>query len=284
MNYLLSRFDCIVNGKTQIYKNIKYKLNLDNSNHLIFGNNNELPICVNFKLNNNNILNFSYNENQYYVLKGTKIYKSSFVKITYLNTNYYIALSSSLIINSDKENILDIEVENIVYSHYEVKGNVLLIYFLGKRNFVVIIQNEDVKCASFYDEYNETKEEKIFMCKLKDSLNHGKVYKVKSNSLEKYLVYLDDFKLNLQPRFVCFTFLDCLLAENFKYCNNLLVSEIKQKDSENIKNFFPEFDFYFELEANTFALIKKDTLAGIFKFEIKNNEISNIIPVVHQHF
>ena len=37
-----------------------------------------------------------------------------------------------------------------------------------------------------------------------------------------------------------------------------------------------EFDFYIELEKNTFALIKKNALMGIYKFETQNNFIKNI--------
>lgn len=283
MNYLITRFDCVINCKTQIYKNVKYKFNLSNNYYLIFGNNFELPVCVNFNYKNK-FLKFSYKENQYFVLNPTNFNKTSYVKIAHLNINFYLTISSSLIINTEKENILDIEVENIVYSHHEVKGNILLIHFLGKRNFVVILQNGEIKCASYYDEYNETKDEKIFMCKQKDCLNHGVVFKVKNNNFEKYLVYLDEYELNLKPRFISFTFLDCLLVENFNYCNNLLVPELKQEDSKNIKHFFPEFDYYLELEEHTFALIKKDTLSGIFKFEVNNNFIENITPVALQHF
>jgi len=283
MNYLISRFDCCINNKIEIFKNIKYKIVNLKDNYLIFGKGNEIPFCVNFSNTNKNILKIEYNSNCYYVLCPHRVSDVGFFVIKYLNASYYITQGNKIIICTDKENILNVDVENVSYSHYEAMGNILLIYFLGKRNFVVIIQNQEVKVASYYDEFNELENEKLFMLKLKDSLNHGKVFKVKNNILETYLVYLDDYELKLKPRFLNFIFLDCLLAGNYNYCNELLVEEIKQKESENIKNFFPEFDFYFEMEENVFALIEKDALTGIFKFE-SNLKITNITSVDLQHF
>lgn len=282
MNYLLSRFNCCVNEK-EIIKNLKYTLKDINGNFLVFGMEDEIPLKINL-FKSNNVFKVEYNSNNYFVLNPKIVRSVSFFKISHLGINYYITLSSALSICTDKENILDKDVENIKYSHFETMGNILLIYFLGKRNFVVVIQNQEIKVASYYDEFNIIEKEKYFMCKLKDCLNHGKVFKVKDNMFESYLVYLDDYELNLQTRFINFVFLDCLLAGNYKYCNNLLCEDIKQKESADIKNFFPEFDFYFELEQNVFALIKKDTLAGTFKFETSNNQITNIIPVDQQHF
>jgi hypothetical protein len=72
---------------------------------------------------------------------------------------------------------------------------------------------------------------------------------------------------------------DCLLAGNYKYCNHLLSENLKQDKAENIKEFFCKFDFAFLLEENTFAMMKKNTLAGIYKFEVDNLEISNIVEL-----
>lgn len=284
MNYLISRFDCCINNKIEILKNVKYKLSDIKDNYLIFGRQNEIPMNINFAYQNKYVLKIEYNSNCYHVLFPTKVSNVNFFIVKHLNINYYIALSNQINICTDKENILNVDVSDINYSHHETMGNILLIYFLGKRNFVVILQNQEVKVASYYDEFNQLENEKLFLCKLKDCLNHGKVFRVKNNFLDKYLVYLDDYELNLKPRFLFFTFLDCLLAENYKYCNELLIEDIKQKESKNIKNFFPEFDFYFEMENNVFALIKKDTLTGIFKFESNNLKVTNIIAVDPQHF
>ena len=170
-------------------------------------------------------------------------------------------------------------MEDISYSHFEHDGEFLLIYFEGKRNFIVVIYKNQLKCASFYDECNINKSEKLFLCKLKDCLNHGRVFKIANNYFEEYLVYLDEFELNLKHRFVVAVFLDCLLAKNFKYCNNLLCEDIKQKESKNIELFFPSFDYYFEADENVYILIKKNALAGIYKFEINNLTITNIIQL-----
>ena len=47
----------------------------------------------------------------------------------------------------------------------------------------------------------------------------------------------------------------------------------KLKDENSVKEFFPEFDYYYPITNEEFILIKKNTLAGIYKFEIQNKEI-----------
>ena len=81
----------------------------------------------------------------------------------------------------------------------------------------------------------------------------------------------------LKEQFVSCVFLDCLKAGNYNYCNNLLGESLKQESVTNIKNFFCEFDFVYPLEENVFALIQKNTLSGIYKFEVLNSKIENII-------
>ena len=82
--------------------------------------------------------------------------------------------------------------------------------------------------------------------------------------MENYLVYLDNYDLNLKEKFLPFVFLDCVLAGNFKYCNNLLCEDVKQEKDEDIKEFFPQFDWFYPLEDKTFALIKKNKTAEKF--------------------
>jgi len=282
MNYLISRFNCFLfENNIEIKKDVKYKFNLINKNFLFFGFNNEIPLNINFFNLNRNILKFNYGNDSYFIINSIKVCESCCFKVKHLGQEFFITLSSCLNICTDKENLLNIDVADISFSHTEKLGNILLIHFLGIKNFVVIIENSKVLIASYYDEYNETESEKTFMLKLRDCLNHGRVFKIINNKYEEYLVYLDDYDLKLNSRFLVYTFLDCLLAKNYKYCNNLLNENVKQKDSRNISNFFSEFDYYIELEQNVFALIKKDTLSGIFKFETNNLNIDNIIPYHH---
>lgn len=284
MNYLISKFNCYATDlNKKIIKNVKYSIKSYKS-CLFFGFAGELPLYVDFNLANKNLLKVEYNNDNYFILRPTKIQDVTFTTIKHLNVVFNITISSTLSICTDKENLLNLEIENLQYSHFEVIGNILLIYFLGVRNFVVIIQNSQVLIASYFDEYNEKDNEKIFMVKLKDVLNHGRVFKVKDKEYQQYLVYLDDNELNLNSRFLGFVFLDCLLAKNYKYCNNLLCENIKQKKEETISNFFPEFDYYFEVDINEFVLLNKNALAGIYKFETNNLVIENIIPQNPQHF
>jgi hypothetical protein len=95
--------------------------------------------------------------------------------------------------------------------------------------------------------------------------------------MEEYLVYLDDEKLNLKEEFVSFVFLDCVKAKNFKYANELLCDNLKLENEKEIEKFFPEFDYFYPAQKNSFILINKNTLAGIFEFNIHNNLILNII-------
>jgi hypothetical protein len=169
------------------------------------------------------------------------------------------------------ERIADVE-----FSDFEIDGNFCYIYFSGKRNFVVIIKNEELCFAGFCDECNLKNEEKYFLTRLNDSLNHGRVCHIEKGDAKTYLVYLDDEDMNLKDEFVCAVFLDCLMAGNYKYCNHLLSDTIKMKKDEEVKEFFLNFDFYYLIEKNKAILLNKKTLAGIFEFCVDNNQITNI--------
>jgi hypothetical protein len=167
-------------------------------------------------------------------------------------------------------------VENLIYSHFEIKNDMCFIYFSGKRSFVTVIKEDEICFSNYYDECNISEDEMLFMCKLNDTLNHGLVFKIKGKETEKYLVYLDNEELNLKSEFLPFVFLDCLMAENYKYCKNLLCEEMQIDNEKKTKNFFNSFDFYYPINNHKFILINKNTLAGIYDFEIENNKISNI--------
>ena len=92
-------------------------------------------------------------------------------------------------------------------------------------------------------------------------------------------MYLDEHELRLKSSFVPHVFLDCVLAKNFKYCNELLDEKIKQGKPEDIGFFFPEFNLFYSINEITFVLINKNALAGIYKFEVNNNCITNILQV-----
>ena len=112
-----------------VCKNVKYQITENNFNYTIFGKDNELPMVFNCYNNHKNVLKFEHNYNRYFLLLPVKFGNVCFFKISQFNTNFYITVSSNLVICTDKENILEVEVGNVTYSHYETMGNILLIYF-----------------------------------------------------------------------------------------------------------------------------------------------------------
>ena len=281
MRYIIPLFDCVLCAETNITlnKNVQYSCeNVDNKNFIVIGKNNELPFPFNFvDIYNSNVEKVEYKSNQYYFLKPIKNCNKGFYQFKYQNKQVCVALFDNLIISIDGETVLNEQVEDIKYSHFEIKNQMCFIYFSGKRNYVVVLQNGEVKINSYYDEINITENEFYFMNKLNDSLNHGKVFHIKDKIVEDYLVYLDNNDLNLKPNFVASVFLDCVKAKNFDYANNLLSADLKQKNAQNISKFFVEFDNFFPINKTEVILLKKNTLAGIYSFEIQNLEITNII-------
>lgn len=187
-----------------------------------------------------------------------------------------ISLQKELTICVDEKQVVHKSVENIKFSHYEIEGQICYIFFEGKKNFLVCLKNDELVWADYFDEYNCEKDERQILKHLNDGLNHGRVLSVKQNEVEKYLVYLDDYEMNLKPEFLALVFMDCLKAENYKYCLNLVDKSICF-NKDNIKEFFPEFDEYFPFNATTIALFKKNALVGICEFEIVDDKIVNII-------
>ena len=281
MRYIVPKFNCMLLNGQKLYKDVQYICEfVDNTNFVLFGFNKEIPLAVTFcDKCGTNVEKVNYKNNEYYFIFPQMYNRCENVQLKYQNKSITISLNSSLTINIEGEKILEQQVEDLAYSHYEITNQHCVIYFVGKRNFVVIIKDSELKCASYYDEINLKDNEYFFMCKQFDSLNHGKVFHLKDNQFDDYLVYLDDFDMNLKIEFVACVFLDCLIAGNLNYANNLLCEELQQKDSSKLLKFFPNFDWFYMIEENVCALFKKNTLAGIYNFEIKDNLITNIIQL-----
>ena len=225
-----------------------------------------------------NCLSVEYLKDEYIFLFKKNNLISFVTEIKYLNMPIFIACGEKVMISSNSKVLIEKEVK-VSFSHFEVLNNLCLIYFKGYRNFIVVLDKENVKCATFYDEFNRDKNEIYIMSKCYDSLNHGKVMHIKNGVFEDYLVYLDDYELNLKAEFVSNVFIDCVKCGNLKYANNLLSEELKQKDCNNIQNFFSPFDYPFFIEENICILLEKNTLSGVFKFEVENCKIANIIKI-----
>lgn len=279
MNYLISTFDCLIFDETitNLKANAKYKINdMNIKSGLIVDKQNHTSYVLDFHQANRNIIKVNMGVNNYYFL--FKVCHNEFftTNIDYQSKKISISLFSKLFITINGVLKCEQNVENLIYSHFEIENDFCFVYFKGERNFVVVIKDDEVCFSNYYDECNITENEKLFMCKLNDALNHGLVFNVKGKESETYLVYLDNEELNLKNEFLPFVFLDCVKAGNFKYCNNLLCDEMKIENENEIKNFFSEFDFYYPIEKNKFVLTNKNTLAGIYAFDIENNKISNI--------
>lgn len=277
MNYLISTFGCYVFDKefVQVCPHVKYEISNESSPFLVAPESSP-PFILNFNNPSKNVLKVKFKSDNYFFLfkEGSSNFFSTSFK--YNNNKVDVVISSMLCISVDGELICEKNVENLKFSHFEVFQNLCLIVFEGERNFIVVLKDKQVLFCEYYDECNSKDDEKYFLTKLQDSLNHGLVFEIKKNETSKYLVYLDDEELKLKQPFVAMVFLDCVKAGNFKYCNELLDENIKLSAPENIKEFMPEFDYYYPISYNTMILIKKNTLAGIYTFEIENCKISNI--------
>ena len=277
MKYIVTKFaGCLFDGEIKPIKpNLKYEID-DFGVCLFFGSNGEIPFSINLKDEScDSVQKVKVKNDLYHFIFPSGVNSIFSTVIKYKNKDVVISLTDSLSISIKGEIILDRQVIGLQYSYFEVKENILFIYFSGKRNFVVAIQDEELKYADYYDECNIDSEHILFMTKLHDSLNHGRVCEVKQNSIESYLVYLDDEELCLKDEFISSVFVDCLSAGNYKYCNELLIQDLKCDKPEKIKEFFPQFDHFF-VDNNIVILFQKNTLAGAFEFEILEHKITNI--------
>ena len=247
MIYLVSNFPCVIGGKEnfKIDKNVRYCVeNVDNVPYIVYPMDKSLPFSISFMdiLNNlphENASKVEIGHNQYIFLKANCWLSPSFTEFKYLNYDVSITLSQTLDIQVNGETLCNNDVENIIYSHYELINSFCVIFFKGKRNYFVVIEGKSLKSADYYDEINTEKDELYFLTRVCDSLNHGKVRHIKNKTYEEYNVYLDGGEINISNNLKHLVFLDCLKIGNFNYCNSLLSDSIKQEDSKNIKKKCP---------------------------------------------
>lgn len=201
------------------------------------------------------------------IAKESKVYK---IKVN--NQEFVLSVSNKLIVTIEDKLICEENVDNLNFSHYETIGEYAILYFEGKRNYLMVIKNQEVIFSSFYDECNILKDEKYFMGRVYDTLNHGKVCHIKDKKVETYLVYCDNLDMELKIEFIGMIFLDCVKVKNFSYLENL-VSDLPIKE---VCEFLPKFDYYYPVSEKKFILLNKNALAGILEFEIHEDKISNV--------
>lgn len=279
MKYLIPRCNFqSLDNKQVFYKGATYCFEKFENNLFCFEDGQLFCLNANYK----NLLKATCEKDEYYFLFYEKIKEAKILKFVHSGDEYFLTVSSNLLICWNNQIIKDVYVGDVEFSHTEIVGKILIIYFIGERNFVLMLEQGKVLCADFYDEFNFKDNTKLFLSKQYDSLNHGRVYKINNNKFETYLVYLDDEELNLKKDFIANVFLDCLIVGNYKYCNQLLDESIKQKNAEDINLFFPHFDYFYIVE-NVAILTNKNALAGIYKFEISNLKIANITQLHQTH-
>lgn len=279
MNYLIPLFDCVLfSGKFfELHANAKYQIELEKDEKvLVFSNDQSFQYLLDFNNSNENLLVVKHKFDLFYFLFKKNTQSSFLTSLSFNGKIINVSMFDKLMITIDGMIICEESVDNLTYSHCEIEKDYCYIYFSGKRDYMVVIKNNECVFSSYYDEVNIIGDEKFFMCKLFDSLNHGRVWHIKGKEVSNYLVYLDDEDLNLKSCFLPIVFLDCVLANNFSYCNNLLCDELKMQDKEQVKQFFPEFDFVYPINETNVVLANKNTLAGIYEFEIENCLIKNI--------
>lgn len=281
MIFLISRQECeLAELNITILPNVKYELTKIENKYYTFLFDGE-PVCVNlFKILNNaahkHILKVNFNGNVYLFFNFLPTQPINVLDVQIDNLCFNLVISNNLIINVNGNTILNEPCRDVTFSHFEKFKGYTFLFFNGKRKYYVLLKQGELICNGYYDEINKTESEIYVLTKLFDALNHGRVCHIKDD-YENYLVYLDENELKLKPEMNFLIFLDCLKAKNYKYCNNLLAENLKQQTPEDIAKFFNEFDYFYPESENTALCFKKNALVGIYKFELENNLISNIV-------
>lgn len=289
MNYLISNQDCeIVSAQKFVVKaNVPYIIS-DLKNETIsckYLSVNQDICCmdINFEkaysgvVNTDKVFAVRNNKDSFCFLFFPSWSKQDFRCFEFLSKQVFVLIGENLIVNYGDRQLFKEKLSGITFKDFQIIDGLCYIYFGGDRNFLICFDKDKLIWADFYDEYNCTDDERQFLRHMNDSLNHGKVLNLKGQKVEQYLVYLDDYEMNLKPDFVALIFMDCFIAGNFNYCLKLLDDKISLNNAEDIKNFFPDCDSYFPLNACSVVLFKKNALVGICDFEINGDKICNII-------
>lgn len=285
MIYFVSKFHalCMAEKTFEIIPNVLYEVGkIDVPNFVVCGFKNEIPYAVNFEdclegRSSDFVKIVKYKANIYLFLYPHFPDETDCVNIMFKNTEYSVFAGKKLTIKIGDKLLCEHNVENLKFLRFEEFKSFGIFYFQGERNFVVIVKEEKVFCATYYDEINITQDELLLLCKANDLFSHGRVHCIKDEKYESYLVITKHKTEQVQNEFLAFAFMDCLVVENFKRCNEFFDESIKCEDCTKIKDFFPSFDEYFPLNNMVFVLMKNDTISGVVEFEISNSKIINIV-------
>lgn len=222
------------------------------------------------------LMSFHYRGDDYIFLYPFSSRESVVSLAKCFNKDLLISLSRELVLSYAGNEIFRQEVRPLEYSTCEELGEYCILYFEGERKFAVILKSDVVLMTDYYDEINIDGKERFFMTRLSDEFAHGKVCCIKDGKFDSYLISLDEARMNADRRFVVQAFMDALKVGNYKMCNSILAPDIQQEEPSGIASFFPDFDDYYPIREDAVVLIKKNALAGIYEFEIRDSLISNI--------
>ena len=221
---------------------------------------------------------FEFESDKYLFLNFQEKIKFAFCPLKIKGADVGVSLGEDVCLFSNNQLAYSCKNCGLTFERVSELGAFSFIFFDGKRKFVAIFKNKEFVYANYFDEINFGEKEVFVLTRLNDSLNHGRVWHLKEGKEENYLVYLDDFELNLKPQFLPAVFLDCVRAKNLNYLKHLL-SESLANATSNISLFFGEIEEIYPLREDVVAVIKKDATIGIYKFEIENLKIQNIIEL-----
>lgn len=268
-----------ITTSTKILKNTIYCINLtsdENAFYFVTDCGDNVVIDFNKGLTiNAKMLQVAENGNIYNIIFLQNNNVKDVVQTSCENNNYTIVCDGSTKIFLNNQLVGDKCLNSIKFKSVERFLDYDLIKFEGARNAVAIIKGKELQYFDYYDEFNNKDNQKIFMKTIPSMLRYGQVFKMQTKGVEKYLVYLDEFKSNIMEDFVVSVFLECVLVGDVNFYKKIL-SENLAKGANSIKSFFLDFDDFTCIHKDTAILYKKDTVVGIFKFEINNNFIENI--------
>lgn len=276
MKFIVPLFDGVLYGESHQHflSGCKYETKNTDKAGFIFDENFNFHSILDFNNLNQNIVPVRCEQDCFYFLLPINRLCGEVVEVNFKSWRFLISLTGGIKITENGKWICDLNVDKVKYSHFEEIDNILILYFWGERRFVVAIKEAELEYFGYIDECNIKENEKYFLEKQHDSLNHGKVLHVAKGVCEKYLVYLDDNEMCLKDEFLPIVFLDCVKVKNFKYAKSL--TNLNFED-DGAFSFFPEYDFFYPVSKSKVILLNKNTLAGICEFEIKNSKIENIV-------
>ncbi len=284
MIYLVSKFPCLIVGKQTfvLQEDVKYCIeDIDDSYYFVSGLHGEQMFMVNFSKIESSSLEYvraiNLGRDKYVFLLPLLNKQNQYLSLKLGGIEYQLNISSQLTITVDGDVLLTKNNVDISYSHSESVGDNAIIYFEGDRDFVIVMKQREVIYADFYDEINIEANERYFLTKRRDSLNHGTVCHVGEDKNEQYLVYLDDYELKMKHELELGVFLDCVKSGNNKYCEELLDKSIRPVESTAILEFFPKFSDYYLVDDKTAILFTDSKNAHTGKFAKINLSVVNIM-------